>query len=293
MKQTLLSLLLFISTNANASPKVEYTANRVHALFTFLEAISGASNRPPQLRKVFEESKFNTAESQCQIEKFKDLDPAFTKYFEYDGVPKERKSAVSVRELITIQTAFSKDLSDFRNRILGLMTLPRVNQLLDTLIYFEPIYNTLIWNPNESEVKKALSNFQRKSKSWRLNEMFESALTFYKGNWPPRQPFRISFYPIPKGAQLSTGQSYGAFQSVGLIVDEDLEGKFGVVFHELCHAIYDSQNQEMQKYLSEWFRKSESAFGLIAYQWINEALATALGNGWAYERAKGQIDKKT
>lgn len=288
----LFSLGLIISSDAYASQKVEFTANKVHALLVFVEAISGTPNRPPHLKKVFDESKYNNDESKKHIEEFKNLDSAFGKSFDFDDLPKERKSSVGVRTLVSIQSAFSKDLKDFRQRILGQMNYGDLNNFIEVLSYFEPIYDTLIWKPNAPALNKSIGEFQKKSKTWKLDEMFEKAVAFYNSSWPKSQVFRISLYPIPKEAELSNGQSFGSFESVGFIIGEKIEGKFGVVFHELCHSVYDAQSADVQKNFSSWFMSSPSPFAPVAYGWINEALATALGNGWAYEKAKGKMDKK-
>lgn len=287
----LFAAVTLLSSLLHASQKVEFTANRIHALLVFVETISGTSNRPQQIKKVFDESKFNNDESKKHIENFKQLDAAFGNFFEYEGLPKERKNGVGVRTLVTTQSAFSRDLNDFRQRILGLMKYDELSQLIGVLSYFEPIYESLIWSPNLKALNKATQEFKNKSKSWKLDEMFGKVTAFYSSSWPKDQVFRISLYPVPKEAKNSNGQSFGAFESIGFIIGEDIEQKFGVVFHELCHSVYDAQSAEFQKKLSSWFLKSSSQFSLPAYGLFNEAMATALGNGWAYEKAKGKSDE--
>lgn len=294
MKKTMVILLFLIGFGAEsiAAPHVEFTANRVHALFVFVEAISGTPNRPPHLKKVFDASKYNNPASTEKLESFKNLDPAFGRFFEFDGLPTERKNGVGVKALVTTQSAFSKDLADFRQRILGQMTYSELNKFMEILAYFDPIYEELIWKPNRKDLNAVVELFKSKSKKWKIDDLFAKTSKFYNSSWPENQNFRISLYPIPKEANLSNGQSFGSFESVGIIIgDKNIEGKFGVVFHELCHSLYDAQSAETQNAWSEWFLNNQSSFGQVTYFWLNEALATALGNGWAYEKAKGKIDK--
>jgi hypothetical protein len=272
--------------------RVEFSMNKIHSLVVFVEAISGNPHRPPALKEAFDASKFAKApDALAKIEAFKKLDKPFNKFLDYDG-PDERNNGINVRDLIVIQSGFAKDLKNLRERTLGLLPSAELNSLIAILTHFQPIYETLIWNPNEKELAKIVDAFNANGAKWKVDALFEKAVKFYKASWPSDQVFTVSFYPIPSTAKLSNGQSYGAFESVGIIIgDSNLEGKFGVVFHEMCHSLYAAETVEFQKNLSDLFMNHKSKFGRVAYTWLNESLATAIGNGWAYEKTKGKMDK--
>ena len=61
--------------------------------------------------------------------------------------------------------------------------------------------------------------------------------------------------------------------------------RFGVIFHELCHSLFKAQPMALQKELDSWFLSLRTPHAIFAYRYYNEALATALGNGWFTERA--------
>ena len=282
---------LFASSSF-AGSRVEFSAGKAHSLFVFMEGLTGNPHRPRHLKKTFDESKFNNAESQTRIQAFRDLDSAFGRHFEFESLPRERNNGVSVEVLVTIQSAFAKDLKDFRQRILGLMPYDKLTTLIDTLAYFEPIYDELIWQPNQKDLNQVVAEFKTKSDKWELDDMFDRALTFYRSGWPLEQLFHVILYPIPRGADTSNGQSFGAFESVGVIIgDKSTEREFGVVFHEICHSLYDAESAEFQQTLSNWFMNHPSPYARVAYSWLNEALATAIGNGWAYAKAKGELNQ--
>ena len=65
-----------------------------------------------------------------------------------------------------------------------------------------------------------------------------------------------------------------------------------MVFHEICHSLYEAQPPAFQHEFERYFTESSSPHARLAYQQVNEALATALGNGWAYARAGGGQDDK-
>jgi hypothetical protein len=286
-------LILLLSFKVFATPHVEFTANRIHALLVFVEAISGAPNRPPHIKKIFEESKFNNSASLEKIKEFKELDSAQGRFLDFTHLPKERFGGISIRSQISIQSAFAKDLNDYRERILGLMTYSELNKFFIVLSYFEPIYDQLIWRNSQKELNRTVEVFKQKAVLWKMDKLFVKSAKFYSSSWPDNQNFRVSLYPIPRGANMSNAQSFGSFESVGIILgDKNIEGKFGVVFHELCHSLYDAQSAEIQKQWDKWFIESTSKYGPLTNKWINESLATALGNGWAYVKAKGKMDKQ-
>jgi hypothetical protein len=285
-------LLTIFSLNAQAGDRVEFSADRIHGLFVFVETIAGNPHRSVDLKNAYEKSKFNTAASKQQLDSFKSLDFVLNKFLEFEGLP-ERNMGNSARSILVAQSSFSKNLDDFRERSVSVIPLPDLKKLMQVLRYFEPIYDSLIWNPHKAELAKVAAEFKAKSKKWKLDDLFARATKFYGAQWPEDQAFRVSLYPIPPKSQYSSSQAYGAVESVGIIIgDKDREGRFGVIFHEMCHSLYEAQPMAIQKLISEKFKLSKSKYALLAYSYLNEALATASGNGWAFLKAKGKVDSQ-
>lgn len=283
------TIFFVISTSARAADRVEFSADRIHGLYVFVETISGQAHRSVAIKQLFEQSKFNNAKSKEKIDAFRALDFTLNKFIPFDGLP-ERNPEQSVHSILAMQASFAKDLNDFRDRAVSLMPMPEVVKLFKVLTYFEPIYDTLLWKPNLGVMQKVAAEFKAKSLKWKLNDLFAKAAKFYGSDWPVEQKFRVSLYPIPKNAEQSNAQAYGAVESVGVIVNEDRESRFGVIFHELCHSLYEAQPLELQKTIADNFKNSSSKFSMLAYSYLNESLATAIGNGWAYQVVKGKVD---
>ncbi len=286
------ALLCFGFSPVRAADRVEFSADRIHGLFVFVETLAGNPHRSIDLKNAFEKSKFNTVTSKQKIVEFRSLDFVLNKFLEFEGGLPERNLGNAARSILVAQASFSKDLDDFRERSISIIPMPELTKLMQILRYFEPIYDAFIWNPNKIKLQKIAIEFKTKSAKWKINDLFGRAAKFYGAQWPEEQKFRVSLYPIPAKSQHSSAQAYGAVESVGVVIDEtDREGRFGVIFHELCHSLYDSQPLSMQKVISERFKQSSSKFSRLAYGYLNEALATAVGNGWAYSKAKGNVDK--
>ena len=69
-------------------------------------------------------------------------------------------------------------------------------------------------------------------------------------------------------------------------MDKDL----GVIFHELCHILYQNQAADIQQHQERLFLSHPSPYKILAYQILDEALATALGQGWYYQQLNGALD---
>jgi len=63
-----------------------------------------------------------------------------------------------------------------------------------------------------------------------------------------------------------------------------------VMLHETYHIIYDEQSLEVKTQIDQYFKESKSKYSNYASQLMNEALATALGNGYVYEKLDGKMD---
>ena len=59
----------------------------------------------------------------------------------------------------------------------------------------------------------------------------------------------------------------------------------------MCHILYDGQSADNQHNIERWMNKSSSKYKSLAYQYFDEGMATAIGNGWAYEVLNNKIDK--
>ena len=276
---------------AHAQFKVEYRISKMHGLINFVETISGEAHRSEKLRNIFKKSVYNNKKYSELISAFKKIREINNQGWNWDGYPSDRHMGQDLRKIFLIRSTYAKDMGDFRERTLGLLPLAEHEKIFSILEKFEPVYDALVWDKTIAKLEKYRENIEGKSRDWGLDKLFKGALKFYRAKWPAGATFVISLYPIPGADGHSSGESIGVFQSVGVLVDEkDIPGRFGVIFHEICHGLYESQDREFQKEFEKYFTGSESEYASYAYQYINEALATALGNGLAYMKAAGKPD---
>ncbi|MEC9284142.1 MAG: hypothetical protein VX642_15610, partial [Bdellovibrionota bacterium] len=53
-----------------------------------------------------------------------------------------------------------------------------------------------------------------------------------------------------------------------------------IIFHEFCHALYEGQSRKVKKEIEDFYFNSSHPHASFTYTYLNEILATSLGNGW-------------
>jgi hypothetical protein len=298
MKKLIGFLILMVTITTHGSVKVEYRISQLHGLFDFIMSISGEAHHAPGIKKLFDESKFNTPEAQKFLADLEPVKVSLRRSLDFQWSMPDRQGGISVRDLITTQSLFSKDMNELSQRTLGLLPMEDHLRLFETLKYFEPIYSNLIWKTSQKRLVLHKQKLDRMAKKVHLDEMFEKAQTFYRAHLPQHTNFIIGLYPVPyfdNFKNSTNSHSVGTIEEHGVMMGskkEDIAGSFGVIFHELCHSLYEAQSKEFMKEYEKYFLESKSIFRLQAYNWINEALATTIGNGWASEIANtGKLDE--
>jgi hypothetical protein len=286
-------LILFLASDSQAwaSPAVSFVVSKPHALFNFVGVITGEGYGSQNIKELFDRRfKDNGDIQKMLVDTAHAMEPLRTSY-QYKNIPRSRKTTQRAYELFAIQSVYSADIDDFSQRTLGILTVSDHSRLFHKLREFEKIYDALIWKENVAKINDHAKRLDSFSKKINFEMMFEQATQFYNSKWPNDIPFSIALVPIPGDKGHNFAQSLGATESVGVFVDSKDEVKrFGVIFHELCHSLYQAQSPAFQSEWESYFYSSPSPFANYAYAELNEALATAIGNGWAQERAIGNLD---
>ncbi len=121
--------------------------------------------------------------------------------------------------------------------------------------------------------------FEREGEKCGMINMLEQVRKFYNSNWPSNTPFDVILVPLPKENQSSShGESIGKTQIVELISSNIFADHSVVVFHELCHSLWE------RKILSSKLKNVFQKYNFDdSYDVFNESLATALGDGWFHQ----------
>lgn len=289
-KSTLTLLAIFLlATFPGKSIELKVAATETNGLVQFLISCE-RNNERSSLYQMLMASKYNTDQTKSMLQKWDNLEKHNTLNFE--GFPENRHNANSVVDLIVIQSVRAKDAKELAQNCSGYFTQSELKKFRDIVLYFEPIYRELVWQPHLKEIKakvKEVKDFVIKNN---IEKMFNQAAAFYGTKWENDMPFFVMVNPLPGRVQHTSARPMGQVLIADLVLNEkDMSGWLGVVFHEICHVLYANQPREIQESLEAFFTKHPSEnYRLPAYNWLNEAMATALGNGWLVEKINGGID---
>lgn len=91
-------------------------------------------------------------------------------------------------------------------------------------------------------------------------------------------PMQLFYRPnlAPSG---TSGQQIDRYAMLEFLPNESVRSRIDVAVHELCHFFWGGRADAQRDLLNERFRRSSSPAAIAARNLLNEALATALGNG--------------
>jgi hypothetical protein len=288
MKNKLLVLLLFLTIFSFAQKttfKIRYSEPL--AVFIFLQNLS--ENYPENVFKTeFQKSKYNTEYYKSIISKLDKLTIDYS--YRFEEFPYGSKKGVQTEDLLKKNMIETENANEFKLRSNGLIPNKTLSDLAECISEFTPIYTELIYNPNKEKFEKQLEEITKYSKEHQIENYFETGLLFYNSSWDNSVPFNIAFYPLPNSKGFTAQAFCNNFISA---IQTDLKSYkvlFSVMLHETFHIIYDEESLEVKTEIVTYFKESKSKCSNYAYQIMNEALATALGNGYVYEQLEGKID---
>ena len=293
LRRLLCALLVLAPTLTRAAPPVRITVGHTLGLYRFVESITDGPQASKQLASAFRGSRFDTPRARELAAAYRAIRDAHCGrgYF-FEGYPRQRREmGFDVRQAFNLQSALARDLADLAGRTAQLLPPVEHRRLLEILRSFGPAYDALIWRPSRAKLERYRRRLAALAHRAGVRKMFDRAARFYGSAWPDGLPLTVVLHPVPGARGHTTAYVIAHVAPMEALLDEkDLAGRFGVLFHELCHALYESQPARRQAELERWFAADASPYAALAHGLLNEGLATALGNGWAREQATGELD---
>lgn len=290
MKCKLLFVLLFLFTGVTAfsqKPLFNIKYSEQLAVFVFVENLSANYPENP-FKAAFNVSKYNNELYKSLVTEFDTLAIDYT--YQFTDYPYGSKLPGMTKELIKKNLIATQTLSDFKLRTAGVVPNNPLTRFTFILEKFTPIYNELIYSPNKKQFENQLAEIIKYSNREDISKYFDTGLTFYNASWDSAIPFEIAFYPLPNSEGFTAQAFYNNFISAIEVSLTDYKGLFSVMLHEIFHIIYDEQSLAVKNKLYTDFKNNPSKNSIYAYLLLNEVLATAMGNGYVYEKLDGKPD---
>jgi hypothetical protein len=290
--KSLLCLLLAASFTiaCTAEPLLTFKISKPLCLLSFLETASGDAHTSVTLREFIRThtAAEDTADFRRLIARFSSMN--YEGSYTLSQYPALRQKPRTSTNLVKIAAIQSGDLNEFFSRITGLMPNEQLLLFKEVLRDAEYYYDKAIFVQYKPALESQLAELQ--SKKHKTKAAFFKLKTFYGSTWPEEMPFTVAIYPIPGSSGNTVASPHNNSLVLAVLTDEkDIESRVSVAMHEICHVLYEEQPLWLQWRLDSVFAENSSMAKQYAYSYLDEALATACGNGWMYEYITGDPDK--
>lgn len=275
------------ATFSQNSPTFTYKISKPYCVFNFLQTAIQHPSSSPSLRRIIEQKTEGDTTFIQLCNRFASIQYNYS--YNREEFPERRRQNRYIYDLIINALVQSDNFGDFRSRIIGILPIGETERLISVLKDAERVYDEMIWNENEAFLTSQLKELEKYA--GQCSHMFQKISHFYNSEWSPDIPFVVTLYPIPGVRGATTATPHANNLCVGVLTGEtDYIGRTGVVLHEMNHVLYDEQSAAFQYELDGYFQQNTSPYSPFAYAFFDEALATALGNGWAYKQLSGELD---
>lgn len=267
------------------SPKLELKFSEPLAVFVYVEHLS-AKHGDNAFKKQFQTSVFNKDKYKNLLSQFDSLQLNYV--YEFEQYPYASKMPGMTESLLKKALVSSPNLKDFKRKAIGI--IPNADLLLlSAILYeFQQVYRDLVYQPLKAKFEKQLSEINEFVKSKNLGGYIDKGLFFYKSYWEESFPFEVALYPLPYPEGISAEAFYNMASSGVRTDNKDYATLMSIMLHEIYHMLYDEQPVQVKQHISYWFMSSNSNCKTYAYLLLNEALATALGNGYVFTSLSGK-----
>jgi|GEM_PF-895746 len=280
--------LFLLNVPVSSQPIVRFKTSKPYSVFSFLEAAGGGQSHSSTYRNYVDTAVVRHEPLFASIaDDFQKLVLSYN--YRRDEYPSNRRQSRSTYDLIVIAAVKSASIEEFRVNTIGILPNSTHQQLCSLMAQAEPYYNRYVWRQSEKATQQQIAAFSQYA--GRANELFRIFRNFYCSDWPDNIPFDVAVFPIPAKTGNTTATPHANSLCVSVLTGaKDPAGTVSVTMHEICHVLYDEQTSGFQHKVDGWFTKSVSPFKDIAYSFFDEAMATVLGNGFAYRDLAGRPD---
>lgn len=283
-------IVLLLPLGASAAPLLNFKISKPLCLLVFLETAAGDPHGSVTLRDYISANiaEEDTAAFRQTVRKFAmlNMDSKYT----LSQYPPQRQKPRSSANLIKIAAIQSDNLQDFFDRITGVLPNEQLLQLKEVFIEADVFYDKIIFRKTKTALERRLAEL--KLYNDKTKYAFLRFKTFYGSTWPDNMPFTVAIYPIPAATGNVIATPHNNSLTLAVLTEQhDHENRMGVIMHEICHVLYEQQPLALQWKLDSAFAEDTSLVAQYAYTYLDEALATACGNGWMVEHLAGKPNK--
>lgn len=268
---------------------VQVKFSKPFALVKFLETAKGGVSTSKTFKHQIDTSYLSRDTSFLNIvDKYSDLNLDYV--YSKEQYPEKRRRINSTWDLLCIAAITANTNEEFFQKIIGLYPNTDYLKLKQLVSSVEPFYDGFIYTKKNKSVIKDKTR-ELEGLSPKLNQLFDKFKIFYGSTWDKSIPFNLAIYPIEGNRGQTTATPHVNSLEMGFLTKEDDNFELlSIGMHEMCHVLYDEQSLIKQQRIDSVFTDSTNNYYKLAYRYFDEALATALGNGYAYKSLANELD---
>ena len=199
--------------------------------------------------------------------------------------PEERLENLAVR---------SNSLEELESRLEGLITPDEHDDLMEALRGVRALRQQHLGDDRKKRQELVRDQFSTLLAEHRVTDFLARVARFFSLDSPP-ETVRVALVPVPvgKGSGVTTfAHQAGDAVIVEVLTNDNLEHRLSVVVHELVHVLWFSRSKKATQDLLSQFEALGESEAYLARALLNEALATALGNGLFSSMTTGKVPKE-
>lgn len=253
---------------------------------------------PTLVRKFWEKRQWRPADMQLVHDWGALMDGAFRKGAEIPGPSTAelraigfplRHDNISYEKKIRIAGLEAESIPAYQRAIAPYMNETETLKAGKILRHFEPRLRNWWEKSGKTMAQKFITDFVAEMKTKDIAPLVEKIADFYEADISTGNPLAVHFVLMEGRHGHSSGEQLEDHSLAEIQEGERPSDRMDVICHELFHHFYRAAPIRKHMELVKAFTSSQQADAIVAYNLLNEGLATAFGNGLIDQKLRGKI----
>jgi hypothetical protein len=253
-------------------------------LFYQLDCLAGQGHCSQESYRALWQTLSWDAEDEKQLDLWKALRQRYAQHIQFETSTERtplpsRFEGMQLWDKIRLASLNAQSPHELKLNLQLVMHPQDAEQLMAVLLHFNPRF--LPWWQSEGEAlsRSGLVHFESLLQQKTLPAFLSKVVRFYEAKLTPESLLAFNFMARPQSTETTSNGEQIESQSVVEVVAGKAPGnKLDVVVHELCHYLYRRSRPEAEQKLLQWFASQPGPEAIVAYNLLNEVLATSIGN---------------
>lgn len=289
-----------LPSGAGAEPSFTVRISPVANLVYHLDCLSGYRRcTADAFRRLWQRMEWS-AEDRDRIERWARMQERYRIYADFADpaeptpypytFPYLQSRGVDVGEKIRLASLQARDFADYASRLRLLMQPAHARETTAIVTAFRPRFEQWWLGRAQAELERLASGYSGTAGQTNLGTLLSRVGLLFDVDDTDVTELQVSLIALPHGARASQATVIENHAIVESRRGESPADRLGVIVHEFVHYLYSLSPPERHEELLRAFLDSERPYAMRSYNLINEAIASAIGNGILERRLQSAQD---